>query len=291
MGARGSILLGSLLIGAALTLAGCAAGPGSAPVSVSGGNVPPEAAGSTVSVTAAPNSTAPAPSATATGQTGAAAGSLAGRTIVVDPGHNGANGRHLQEINAQVDAGGFRKACNTTGTSEAGVTESAVNWAIGQAVAERLRAAGATVVLTRTDDTGWGPCIDERGRLAGSSGADLLVSIHADGAASGHGFHVITPGAVPGYTDGIVEPSRELAGDIRDALVADGFPVSTYAGSNGIHVRTDLGTLNQARVPAVMLELGNMHDPSDFALLSGPEGQARYADGITVGVARFLTAG
>jgi N-acetylmuramoyl-L-alanine amidase len=42
---------------------------------------------------------------------------LAGKTIAVDPGHNGANWSHPEEINRLVDAGGFRKACDTTGAS------------------------------------------------------------------------------------------------------------------------------------------------------------------------------
>ena len=40
---------------------------------------------------------------------------LAGMTVVLDPGHNRDNGQYPAEINRQVDAGGFPKACNTTG--------------------------------------------------------------------------------------------------------------------------------------------------------------------------------
>src|SRR5207248_4303400 len=51
---------------------------------------------------------------------------LAGKIIAVDPGHNGANGSHPAEINRKVDAGGFQKECDTTGTAtNAGYTESA----------------------------------------------------------------------------------------------------------------------------------------------------------------------
>ena len=243
--------------------------------------------------TATPPTTPPTTTGTATtGTATAGTGALAGRTVVIDPGHNGANSAHTAEINRLVDAGGFRKACNTTGTAtNAGYPESAFNWATADALAVRLRAMGATVVLTRDSDTGWGPCIDERGRTAAAVGADVLVSIHADGAAEGeHGFHVIRPGAVAGYTDGIVEPSSQLATRTRDALVAAGLTPATYVGGGGIVARTDLGTLNHARVPAVMLEAGNMRNAADAAFLASPAGRAAIADALATAVAAHLTA-
>ena len=42
---------------------------------------------------------------------------LTGRVVVVDPGHQLGNSRHLAQISRLVDAGGFRKACNSTGTA------------------------------------------------------------------------------------------------------------------------------------------------------------------------------
>jgi N-acetylmuramoyl-L-alanine amidase len=55
-----------------------------------------------------------------------AAGPLDGRTVVLDPGHNGRNGAHPERINRQVHVGGgMYKACNTTGTATAsGYAES-----------------------------------------------------------------------------------------------------------------------------------------------------------------------
>src|SRR4051794_24938549 len=88
---------------------------------------------------------------------------LAGAVIAVDPGHNGANGSHPSEINRQVDAGGFKKACDTTGTAtNAGLTEVAYTFDVATRLAAVLRAAGATVVLTRSNNSGVGPCVDER---------------------------------------------------------------------------------------------------------------------------------
>jgi N-acetylmuramoyl-L-alanine amidase len=211
--------------------------------------------------------------------------------VVIDPGHNGANGEHPEIINAPVDAGGFEKACNTTGTAtDDGYTESAFNLAVAQQLRDRLMASGIQVVLTREDDTGVGPCIDERGQIAARAGAAALVSIHADGApaAGATGFHVIHPGLREGYTDDTVEPSRQLAVGVRDALVAAGFAPSTYVGDEGLHQRDDLGTLNRAEVPAIMLEAGNLRNQEEADLLRSPDGQQRLADALTTAVLAFV---
>jgi len=146
--------------------------------------------------------------------------------VVLDPGHNRDNGAHPAEINRMVDAGGFAKACNTAGTAtDDGVPEATVNWELALQLRERLTDLGARVVLTRDANAGWGPCIDERAAVANRAHADLLLSLHADGAAaSGRGFHVIMPGVSAGWTDDIAGDSREAAVLVRDALVAAGNP-------------------------------------------------------------------
>ncbi|MGY1711341.1 N-acetylmuramoyl-L-alanine amidase [Geodermatophilus sp. SYSU D00758] len=215
---------------------------------------------------------------------------LAGRTVVLDPGHNRDNAQYPGEIDRPVGAGGFPKACNTAGTAtDDGIPEATVNWELALALRERLAAAGARVVLTRDADAGWGPCIDERAAVANRAGADLLLSLHADGAAaSAHGFHVIMPGVRPGWTDDIAADSRRAAVAVRDALVGAGLSPATYLGQEGLDERTDLGTLNCSDVPAVMLEAGNLRHPGDAALLTGAEGRALVADALAAAVTAFL---
>ena len=219
------------------------------------------------------------------------AGPLAGQTIVLDPGHNRDNGRHPRETGRLVDAGGFRKACNTTGAStNDGVPEAQVAWELALATRDRLVALGAEVLLTRGDG-GWGPCVDARATLANSRDAALLLSIHADGApAKAHGFHVITPGSRSGWTDDIQAPSAQAARAMRDALVKAGLATASYLGRDGIDERTDLGTLNHADVPALIVETGNLRNAADADLLTSPEGQSVVAAGLAAGVVDFLTS-
>ncbi len=267
------------VVAAVLALAGCAPAPGRVSLRPSSPTAS-EAMPTGATTPGTPRAPSPTPSATRV---------LAGKVIVVDPGHNGGNFNHPRQIAQKVDAGGFQKACNTTGTAAQGVTESSLNWAIAQKLAQRFRAAGAKVVLTRTDDQGVGPCIDKRGKTAKNNNADLLISIHSDGAhSSGHGFHVILPKPVRGYTDATAGPSARLGACIRDSLVTQGLTTSTYVGRDGLHPRSDMGTLNNAGAPAVMMELGNMHNTKDFALLTSPNGQTKIVDGLVKGAEAFL---
>ncbi|MEY9215044.1 N-acetylmuramoyl-L-alanine amidase [Thermobifida halotolerans] len=216
---------------------------------------------------------------------------LEGRTVVVDPGHNGGNADAPEEISRPVPAGPDTKECDTVGARSAdGYPEHEFNWELSLLVRDRLEAAGATVVLTRDSDDGVGPCIDERAAIGNEAGADAAVSIHADGAApDSRGFHVIVPGEVSGFTEPILEPSYELGEALRDEFhAATDHPYSDYLGEEGIDVRTDLGGLNLSTVPKVFLEVGNMRNPDDAERLRDPEWRALAADGIAAGLTRFL---
>jgi len=117
---------------------------------------------------------------------------LRGKTIVIDPGHNGQNYAHAAEINRLVDAGTLKKPCDTTGTeTNSGYTEAEYNLDVALRLRKMLRRDGARIILTRTTNDGWGPCITERAAIGNLAQAAVAISIHADGGpSSGRGFHV-----------------------------------------------------------------------------------------------------
>ena len=123
-------------------------------------------------------------------------GPLAGVVIALDPGHNGGNAAHAAEIAKPVWIGNGYKPCNQVGTSTlSGYPEHAFNFDVALRVKASLERFGRRVYLTRTNDTGFGPCVDVRGKFGEKVGADLTVSIHGDGAsASNRGFFVMKPG-------------------------------------------------------------------------------------------------
>lgn len=211
---------------------------------------------------------------------------LTGYTILIDPGHDGGNAAHANRIAQLVPAGGFRKACDTVGTSTAGgYSEHAFTWDMARRVTRLLRARGARVVLTRHNDRGWGPCINRRARIGNRAHADAALSIHADGGpVGGRGFHVIRPTNRRRYTRDIFAASRKLALRLRNQLTSGGVARSTYAGRRGIDVRGDLGGLNLSNVPKVFVELGNMRNARDARLLR----RARWRQRVAVVLARAL---
>jgi N-acetylmuramoyl-L-alanine amidase len=184
-----------------------------------------------------------------------------------------------------------QEACDTTGTAtDSGYTEAAFNFAVALQVAADLRAAGATVVLTRTSNTGVGPCITQRAAIGNQAHANAAVSIHADGGPpAGYGFAVLEPVA-DGINATIVAPSAVLGTDLRDAFASvTGEAVSTYDGTNGIQPRDDLGGTNLSTVPKVFIECANMRNPADAAKVTSPAWQALAAKGIAAGLTAFLT--
>ncbi|MGN0118973.1 MAG: N-acetylmuramoyl-L-alanine amidase [Streptomyces albidoflavus] len=225
-----------------------------------------------------------------------ASGPLAGKTVVVDPGHNPGNRNHTAEINRQVDVGTHRKECDTTGTStNDGYAEAEFTLDVAHRLRDLLEERGATVKLTQDGDRPFGPCVDERARIGNEAKADAVVSVHADGStAAGHrGFHVILPAAVHGGgadTRPIVADSRRLGERIAGKLVqrTGSAPSNYIGGGTGLDVRDDLGGLNLSTVPKVFVECGNMRDAQDAALLKDADWRQRAALGMADGITLHL---
>ncbi|MEV6164175.1 N-acetylmuramoyl-L-alanine amidase [Streptomyces sp. NPDC052052] len=289
-----------------LSAAGCGAGgdDGAAQARpVQGGSATSAATPSDPASTndAAPERTSASPAASATPSKPSksaevrASGPLAGKTVVLDPGHNPDNRLHPREINRQVDIGTTHKECDTTGTStDAGYAEAEFTLDVAHRARKILQAQGAKVVLTHDGDRAYGPCVDERARIGNKAKADAVVSVHADGSAVGNrGFHVILPARVQGGgadTSKIVEPSRDLGTRIAGLFVRDtGSAPSNYVGGHtGLDVRKDLGGLNLSTVPKVFIECGNMRDPKDAALLTSAGWRQKAAQGIADGISSYL---
>uniref|UniRef100_A0AAU3H5W4 N-acetylmuramoyl-L-alanine amidase n=1 Tax=Streptomyces sp. NBC_01401 TaxID=2903854 RepID=A0AAU3H5W4_9ACTN len=290
------------LIGVCLTAAGCADGDGGqAP-----GAAPPETASRSASSSPATSPSSSAPSSSSAPESSPSTGSgstkppaqgpLSGRTVVIDPGHNPGNRDHAREINAQVKMGTGHKECDTTGTAtNSGYAEAQFTLDVSRRLRTLLEKEGAKVVLTQDGDRPFGPCVDERARIGNEEKADAVVSVHADGAATGNrGFHVILPAAVHGDgadTAKIVVPSRELGVRIAGNFVrTTGSAPSNYIGEDtGLDTRDDLGGLNLSTVPKVFIECGNMRDPKDAALLTSKGWRQKAALGIAGGINSYLT--
>jgi N-acetylmuramoyl-L-alanine amidase len=187
--------------------------------------------------------------------------SLAGRVVVIDPGHGGG------------DPGASPRPA-VDGLDEAGLVMD-----IARRIEGRLSATGVMAVLTRSADGN--PEEHERAELANSLGADLVVSLHCEKADSAAASGVAT------YFYGHDRPGawsavgERLADLIRRELVARTGLVDCQS-----HARTwDL--LRRTTMPAVRLDVGYLSNPDDATRLADPGFRDIVADSVVVGIQRL----
>jgi len=215
---------------------------------------------------------------------------LAGKTVGIDPGHNGRNYTDPSFLDRQVWNGRTPEDCDTTGTAtDGGYTEALFNFRVAGYLRADLVRDGARVVMTRTSNNGIGPCVTQRAAVINASHADVAVDIHADGAPSwGRGFTVLEPVA-DGPNDGVIASSARLAADVRAAmLTGTAMPVSNYDGQDGTKLRDDLAGLNLTTVPKILIEVGNMKNPADAAMLTSAAFQQQVAAVLLRAIVTFM---
>jgi N-acetylmuramoyl-L-alanine amidase len=215
----------------------------------------------------------------------AAPANIAGKIVFLDPGHQAS----MDGLSRQVPTGrGGTKDCQASGTStEDGYAEHTFAWDTTLRIRQALTALGVRTAMSRGDDTGPGPCVDERAAMANAVTPNAVVSIHADGGPpTGRGFHVLY--SSPPLNAAQAGPSVQFAKVMRDQIAGSGIPPATYIGSSGLNPRADIAGLNLAQYPSILVELGNMKSPVDSALMKTPEGRQKYADAVVRGIVAFL---
>jgi N-acetylmuramoyl-L-alanine amidase len=195
----------------------------------------------------------------------AATRSLTGKLFVIDPGHG-----------VRFPDG---SPLNVGAVGPDGIAETAVTLAIGEALGRRLRRAGARVVLTRSYAHPYRIATDRRvdnrarAALANKLGATAFVAIHADGSLdrSKRGTSVFWLRA----------NSEPLARAVRAHLAPLGLGESEYRPR-------DLAVTNEARVPAVLVEVGFVSNPEQERLLATPAFQQREAQALFDAIAEVF---
>ena len=204
--------------------------------------------------------------------------------VVVDPGHD------LRATAETVPIGpgsATRKIKDGGGTSGvvSGLREAELTMRIGLRLRAVLEDAGVRVVLTRTKTAGTSMGNIARARIANRAGAALFLRVHADGSTdpSARGTHTLHPALRSGWTDDVYPESRRAARIVqRDVRAALGFP------DRGLQERSDFTGFNWADVPAILVELGFMTNPTDDRLLATAAYQRRAATGLCRGTLRYL---
>jgi N-acetylmuramoyl-L-alanine amidase len=200
------------------------------------------------------------------GSAGARAGqaaSLRGTLFVVDPGHGTRypDGRPL----------------NVGAVGPDGVREASVTLDVAEALAQRLRSVGAGVVLTRSFAhpyrVGTDKRKDNRARaaLANRLGATAFIALHADSS--------LDPSARGTSVFWLRGNSVSLANAVRVHLAR------LNLGESEFRAR-DLAVTDEARVPAVLVELGFVSNPAQERLLANAAFQQREAQALFEAIAQ-----
>ncbi len=148
-------------------------------------------------------------------------------------------------------------------------------------VAERLKtmleAAGADVVMTRTDANPVG--LDDRPVIARRGDADVFVSIHLNALPDGVNPFTVTEGSATYFYRG---QSAPLARAVQRGLVnAMGLP------DQGVVFRS-LAVVRQTWMPSILCEGAFVIVPQQEAALRTPQFQEAYARGIADGLRAYF---
>lgn len=193
--------------------------------------------------------------------------SIRGTRIVIDPGHG-------------TDPEGLDPGAIGPG----GTMEKDVNLAISLKLADLLRAAGATVYLTRSGEI-IPYCLAERAYYANDVNADIFISVHANASLSSDKSGTATFFYAPGGNHlGEQRGERQrLANSIQKALVA-------AIGRKDLGIQeSNFSVLRNTSMPSVLVEVAFISNPAEEKLLAAPAFQARAAQGIFNGINEYIS--
>lgn len=163
------------------------------------------------------------------------------------------------------------------GTVYRGIPEKNIVLPIGLRLRSRLWNGGHDVILTRVGDTF--PGLAERVRIANTSGADALISLHlnADRDADRDGMPEAKGEEIWWYKDEDLELARYIEVGIRRI-----FPTEPFRGLK----RGKLYVVRKASMPACLVELGFLDHSMTARRVVHPLEQEELALAIEFGLLR-----
>ncbi|MGG0738756.1 N-acetylmuramoyl-L-alanine amidase [Niallia taxi] len=178
-------------------------------------------------------------------------GDLKGKTIVIDPGHGGKDSGTIGAI----------------GTLEKTLTIRTANL-----LADKLRAAGSNVIITRQNDIFI--TLQDRVNISNLNNADAFISIHYDS---------IKDSSVRGMTSYYYSSSqKELANVLHESIIE-----STELKDRGVR-QNNYFVLRENNQPATLLELGYLSNKQEEQLVSSQKYQETVSAAIYEGLENYF---
>ncbi len=196
-------------------------------------------------------------------------------TVYIDPGHGGRD----------------------SGASYGGVHEKNLALSVSNKLRENLLKYGINVLMTRTGDYD----VDfktERSRMTNASNADLFISIHFNatgaGVSNATGIETYWYQYDPEYQPKINKemhnnPTRLAESDILANKVQESLIKETGAVNRGVR-RETFAVLRETAIPAILVELGFMDNPSELQVIKQDSYHTRLAKALAQGVMNWYGA-
>ena len=195
---------------------------------------------------------------------------LAGKTIVVSPGHGvyGAGGA--------IDRGAVSPIN--------GLDEVDFNTPLSLKLRDKLEAAGATVIMIRDTEGPINMSLYERSVMTNNANADAFVEIHGDSAANaaakGIGTWIYTDNTR--LTTAAQKDMRNEFGSVMNQALANTTGQPAYVKYGNFSV------IRETEVPCVLVECGFLTNAEDAARLATDAYQEKLAQGIYNGFANYF---
>ncbi len=175
------------------------------------------------------------------------------KKVYIDPGHGGIDPGAVGELSY----------------------ESNIVLSFGKILSEVLSEMGIETKMSRTADVFVGT--KERPTFANNWGADIFVSIHCNGATS----------KFANGTETLVKTGKEESLKLAK-LVQDGLVKSNGFVDRGIKFYDNLGVLNGANMPAILIELGFITNIREEKELNSIENQKKWAKAVGESIREYL---
>ncbi|AUC91813.1 N-acetylmuramoyl-L-alanine amidase [Streptococcus suis] len=196
-------------------------------------------------------------------------------TVYIDPGHGGRD----------------------SGASYGGIHEKNLALSVSNKLRENLLKYGINVLMTRTGDYD----VDfktERSRMTNASNADLFISIHFNatgaGVSNATGIETYWYQYDPEYQPKINKemhnnPTRLAESEILANKVQESLIKETGAVNRGVR-RETFAVLRETAIPAILVELGFMDNPSELQVIKQDSYHTRLAKALAQGVMNWYGA-
>lgn len=203
--------------------------------------------------------------------------SLSGKTICIDASHGEFDQNKKEELapNTNILKDAFKEG--TKGEVE---IEDNITIAVANILKAKLEEKGAKVIMTRTDNK---QTMTNIQKAQFANDADICIKLHADGASkTGSGMTVLVPSSKYISDKNLISKSKLLG-----KTVLNGAVYNTGAKNNGLYANSQMTGFNWSKVPVIILEMGNMTNPSDEKKLADTHYQGKIAKGILEGILEF----